>query len=188
MYVRPYVLYSLASVVLMAIVGAMAAFRILLVKPIFDNVLSPDAPPGLVLLFRIPHTDHVINLQWLLPSHFHNAWTVVAVALVGSAFLKSVCDYFGTYLVNRAGFGMITDLRNDLYNAVLRRSVAFFQKHTTGTLLSTLINDIEKVQFAMSSVMSDFLQQFFTLLFTVGRGGHCGRQDWRGCCCCLCRW
>jgi ATP-binding cassette, subfamily B, bacterial MsbA len=137
------------------------------VKPIFDNVLSPDAPPGLVLVFRIPHTDHVVNLQWLLPSYFHNAWTVVAVALVGSALLKSVCDYCGTYLVNRAGFGMITDLRNDLYNAVLRRSVAFFQKHTTGTLLSTLINDIEKVQFAMSTVLSDFLQQFFTLVFTT---------------------
>jgi subfamily B ATP-binding cassette protein MsbA len=167
LYVRPYALYSLASVVLMAVVGAMAAFRILLVKPIFDNVLSPDAPPGLVLLFRIPHTNTVINLQRLLPSHFHNAWTVVAVALVGSALLKSVCDYSGTYLVNRAGFGMITDLRNDLYNAVLRRSVAFFQKHTTGTLLSTLINDIEKVQFAMSSVLSDFLQQFFTLIFTA---------------------
>jgi ATP-binding cassette, subfamily B, bacterial MsbA len=167
LYVRPYALYSLASVVLMAVVGAMAAFRILLVKPIFDNVLSPDAPPGLVLLFPIPHTHYVMNLQWLLPSHFHNAWTVVAVALVGSALLKSVCDYFGTYLVNRAGFGMITDLRNDLYNAVLRRSVAFFQKHTTGTLLSTLINDIEKVQFAMSSVMSDFLQQLFTLIFTA---------------------
>jgi ATP-binding cassette, subfamily B, bacterial MsbA len=167
LYVRPYVLYSLASVVLMAIVGAMAAFRILLVKPIFDNVLSPDAPPGLVLLFRIPHTNYIINLQRFIPSYFHNAWVVVAVALVGSAFLKSVCDYFGTYLVNRAGFGMITDLRNDLYNAVLRRSVAFFQKHTTGTLLSTLINDIEKVQFAMSSVMSDFLQQFFTLVFTA---------------------
>jgi ATP-binding cassette, subfamily B, bacterial MsbA len=178
LYVRPYALYSLASVVLMAIVGAMAAFRILLVKPIFDNVLSPDAPPGLVLLFPIPHTSHVINLQWLLPSHFHNAWTVVAVALVGSALLKSVCDYFGTYLVNRAGFGMITDLRNDLYNAVLRRSVAFFQKHTTGTLLSTLINDIEKVQFAMSSVMSDFLQQFFTLIFTAVAVVIVGKLAW----------
>ncbi len=139
----------------------------LLVKPIFDNVLSPDAPPGLVLIYRIPHTDHIINLQRSIPSYFHNAWTVVAVALVGSALLKSVCDYSGTYLVNRAGFGMITDLRNDLYDAVLRRSVAFFQKHTTGTLLSTLINDIEKVQFAMSSVLSDFLQQLFTLLFTA---------------------
>ena len=167
LYARPYVLYSLASVVLMAVVGAMAAFRILLVKPIFDNVLDPEAPPGLVLVFRVPHTDYVINLQQFLPSYFHNAWTVVAVALVGSALLKSVCDYCGTYLVNRAGFGMITDLRNDLYNAILRRSVAFFQKHTTGTLLSTLINDIEKVQFAMSTVLSDFLQQLFTLIFTA---------------------
>ena len=43
LYVRPYALYSLASVVLMAVVGAMAAFRVLLVKPIFDNVLSPEA-------------------------------------------------------------------------------------------------------------------------------------------------
>ncbi len=54
---------------------------------------------------------------------------------------------------------MITDLRNDLYDAVLRRSMAFFQKHTTGTLLSTLINDIEQVQMAMSSVLGEFLQQ-----------------------------
>ncbi len=58
-------------------------------------------------------------------------------------------------------YGMITDLRNDLYDAVLRRSVAFFQKHTTGTLLSTMINDIERVQFAMSSVLGEFLQQIF---------------------------
>src|SRR5580698_3170550 len=151
----------------MAVVGAMAAFRILLVKPIFDNVLRPDAPPGMVLVFQIPHTNYFINLQFLVPSHLHNAWNVVAYALVVSALLKSVCDYAGTYLINYAGFGMITDLRNDLYNAVLRRSVAFFQKHTTGSLLSTLINDIERVQFAMSSVMSDFLQQFFTLVFTA---------------------
>ncbi len=166
-YIRPYAFYSLISVVLMAIVGAMAAFRILLVRPIFDNVLSPDAPPGPVLVFQIPHTHVVVNLQHMIPSYFHNAWTVVAVALVGSALVKSICDYAGTYLVNRAGFGMITDLRNDLYDAVLRRSVAFFQKNSTGTLLSTLINDVERVQTAMSSVLGDFLQQLFTLIFTA---------------------
>jgi subfamily B ATP-binding cassette protein MsbA len=167
LYVRPYALYSLLSVVLMAVVGAMAAFRILLVKPIFDNVLKPDALSHDVLVFHLPHMKQVLNLHFLVPSHFHNAWSVVAYALVVSALLKSVCDYLGTYLVNYAGYGMITDLRNDLYNAVLRRSVAFFQKHTTGTLLSTLINDIERVQFAMSTVLSDFLQQLFTLIFTA---------------------
>jgi subfamily B ATP-binding cassette protein MsbA len=168
LYVRPYALYSLASMALMAIVGAMAAFRILLVKPIFDNVLRPDAVTHDVLVFHLPYVGRELNLHFLVPHYFQNAWTVVAYALVISALLKSVCDYAGTYLVNYAGFGMITDLRNDLYNAVLRRSVAFFQKHTTGTLLSTLINDIERVQFAMSSVLGDFLQQLFTLLFTIG--------------------
>ena len=62
---------------------------------------------------------------------------------------------------------MITDLRDDLYNAILRSSAAFFTKHTTGTLLSTIVNDIEKVQFAMSSVLAEFLQQFFTFVFTA---------------------
>jgi len=166
-YLRPYLLFSLLSVVLMAVVGALAAFRILLVKPIFDNVLSPDTAPDRVLVYDVPRTHWHIDLQYFIPHHFHNAWTVVAFALVISAVIKGVCDYVGTYLVNYAGFGMITDLRNDLYNAVLRRSVSFFQKHSTGSLLSTLINDIERVQVAMSSVLSEFLQQIFTFIFMV---------------------
>src|SRR4029077_14453965 len=96
-----------------------------------------------------------------VPSYSHNAWNIVAFALVASTVLKGILDYAGTYLVNHAGFGMITNLRNALYNSVLRRSVAFFEKHTTGTLISTIINDIERVQFAMSSVLAEFLQQLF---------------------------
>jgi subfamily B ATP-binding cassette protein MsbA len=167
-YMRPYVLFWAFSVVLMAIVGALAAFRILLIKPILDNVLSAASAPDKVLNFVIPHSHVHINLQVLLPRHFHNAWTVVAVALVASAIIKNLCDYFGTLLANKAGFGMITDLRNDLYDSLLKRSTAFFQRHTSGTLISTLINDVERVQSAMATVMSDFLQQLFTLIFMIG--------------------
>jgi subfamily B ATP-binding cassette protein MsbA len=166
-YARPYALYSLASVVLMAIVGAMAGLRVMLIKPIIDNVLSPKTSPDQVLVFTIPHTHRVLNLQFIIPHHFHNAWTVVAVALVGSAIIKSICDYLGTLLANTAGFGMITDLRNDFYDSILRRSIAFFQRHTSGTLISTLINDVERVQTAMATILSDFLQQFFTLVVMI---------------------
>lgn len=167
-YMRPYTGHVVVSVVLMAIVGAMAAFRVLLIKPILDNVLSAKASPDQVLVFPLAGGRHTINLQAWLPHYFHNAWTVVAVALVGSALVKSICDYLGTLLTNKAGFGMITDLRNDLYDTLLRRSTAFFQRHSTGMLVSTLINDIERVQSAMSTVLSDFLQQVFTLLFMIG--------------------
>src|SRR5271154_14546 len=166
-YLRPYVLYSLGSVVLLAVMAAMGTLRVFLIKPIFDKVLNPSAPSTDLLVFPIAHTKYVLNLHFLVPSHFHNAWTVIAYALVLSAVVKSICDYSGTYLVNHAGFGMITDLRNDLYNAVLRRSVGFFQKHTTGALLSILINDIERVQTAMSTVLGEFLQQTFTLVFMI---------------------
>ena len=166
-YARPYALYSLLSVVLMAVVGAMAALRLFLIKPIFEQVLRPESQSANFLLLRVPGMNRQIDLHFLVPSHFHNAWTVVAYALVASAIVKSICDYAGTYLINYAGFGMITDLRNDLYDAILRRSIAFFQRHSTGTLLSTLINDVERVQVAMSTVLADFLQQFFSLVFIV---------------------
>ncbi len=166
-YVLPYLLQLVPGVLLLAGVGFLEAFRLVLVKPILDRVLNPSSGSENIQLFTIPRTNHVVYLQQFVPSHLHNAWTIVAYALVASTVLKGIFDYGGTYLVNHAGFGMITDLRNDLYDSVLRRSAAFFQKHTTGTLISTIINDIERVQYAMSSVLAEFLQQIFTFLFTA---------------------
>jgi ATP-binding cassette, subfamily B, bacterial MsbA len=163
-YALPYWWQILSSVLLMAAVGGLDAFKYLLVRPVFDRVLNPATGSQNIQLFVIPGTHHPIYLQRFVPPHFTNAWTIVAFALVASTILKGICDYSGTYLVNHAGFGMITDLRDDLYTALLRRSAAFFSKHTTGTLLSTIINDIERVQYAMSTVLSELLQQFFTFV------------------------
>ncbi len=175
-YVRPYWFVLLASVISMALVGLFDAFRLLLIGPIFDRVLNPSAYGRSLPLIRIPLTQHTIQLGTFVPEHFHNVWTIVAFALVVSTVLKGIFDYVGTYLVNYSGYGMITDLRNDLYSATLRRSVAFFQQYATGTLLSAIINDVEKVQYAMSSVLSEFLQQLFTFIFTalvvIGLGGR----------------
>jgi subfamily B ATP-binding cassette protein MsbA len=175
-YVFPFLWQLLPGVLLLAGVGFLEAFRLVLLKPVLDRVLVPSSGSENIVLFTIPRTGHPIYLQWFVPSHFHNAWTIVAYALVASTFLKGIFDYCGTYLVNHAGFGTITSLRNDLYNSVLRRSSAFFQKHATGTLISTIINDIERVQYAMSSVLAEFLQQLFSFIFiaaavvVLGRG------------------
>ena len=167
-YVLPFLLQLVPGIALLAAVGFLEAFRLMLLKPVLERVLNPASGSENILLFTIPKIDRPIYLQSFVPAHFHNAWTIVAFALVASTVTKGICDYCGTYLVNHAGFGMITNLRNDLYDSVLHRSAAFFQKHATGTLISTIINDIERVQFAMSSVLSEFLQQFFTFVFTAG--------------------
>jgi len=174
-YGLPYTLEWMPGVLLLAVTGVLDNFRVLLFQPIFDQVLRPDAPEGPIVL-GVASTRWHFDLRILVPHFMHNAWTVVAFALVVSTIVKGLCDYTGTYLVNYAGFGMITDLRNHLYEATLRRSSSFFHKHPTGTILSTLINDVDRVQVGVSSVIGDFLQQFFTfvvgLALVVKMGGH----------------
>jgi subfamily B ATP-binding cassette protein MsbA len=174
-YGLPYALHLLPGVLLLAAVGLLDNFRTLLFQPILNNVLDPKAPDGPITLGLSNHQWH-FDLRIVVPHFMHNAWTVVAFALIASTIVKGLCDYLGTYLVNYAGFGMITDLRNSLYEATLRRSSSFFHKHPTGTILSTLINDVDKVQTAVSSVIGDFLQQFFTFLagvvLVIYLGGH----------------
>src|SRR6185312_12772419 len=168
-YLRPYLPHFIGSVLLMAVVGAMESFRILLMGPIIDRVLNPKSPGrSLTLLPNLPGTHHVVYLQDFVPQHFRNPLTVVAVALVGTALIKGVCDYIGTYLVNHAGFGLITDLRNRLYDTILHRSTTFFSRHSTGMLVSTVVNDVEKVQVTLTIALAEFLQQLFTLIFLVG--------------------
>ena len=173
----PYTLYWVPGVMLLAMVGALDTFRVLLLQPIFDQVLRPDAPDGPIILGLRQSRWH-FDLRVFVPSflHIHNAWDVVAFSLVMATLGKGICDYAGTYLVNYAGFGTITDLRNRLYEATLRRSSSFFHRHATGTILSTLINDVDRVQNALSSVIGEFLQQFFTFLvgiiFVVRLGGY----------------
>jgi len=174
-YGLPYGLQVLPGVLLLAMVGLLDNFRTLLFQPIFDKVLKPEAPEGPITL-GMASTPWHFDLRLVVPHFMHNAWTVVAFALVVATIVKGLCDYLGTYLVNYAGFGMITDLRNHLYEATLRRSSSFFHKHPTGTILSTLINDVDRVQTAVSSVIGEFLQQFFTFLFglalVIRLGGH----------------
>ncbi|HEV2214973.1 MAG TPA: ABC transporter ATP-binding protein, partial [Terracidiphilus sp.] len=167
-YGLPYTAQWLAGVILLAAMGVLDTFRVLLLQPIFDKVLNPSAPEGPILLGDTTSHWH-FDLRSIIPHflHMHNAWTVVAFTLVLSTVAKGICDYVGTYLVNYAGFGSITDMRNHLYEVTLRRSSSFFHIHTTGTILSTLINDVERVQLAFSSVISQFLQQFFTFAVAV---------------------
>jgi len=177
-YGLPYTLEWLPGVTLLAIVGMLEALRIVLFVPILGVVLNPHNQTNELKLFPSAPAGWQFDIHSYVPHQLHNAWGVVAFALIASTAIKGLADYLGTYLVNYAGFGMITDLRNNLYETTMRSSSSFFHKYPTGTILSTLINDVDRVQNAVSSVLGEFLQQFFTFLFTVAAvimlGGRLG--------------
>src|SRR5678816_1825051 len=91
-YVLPYWWQVLASVLLMALVGLLDAFRVLLIGPIFDRVLSPTPHGTQIKLFTWPGTHEAITLDRFVPAQFQNDWTVVAFALVAATVLKGIFD------------------------------------------------------------------------------------------------
>ncbi|MFN0170529.1 MAG: ABC transporter ATP-binding protein [Bryobacteraceae bacterium] len=166
----------LGSVVLMAIVGAAHGLMALLLAPIFDQVLSPAAPDTPVLLFRVPIADTPVYLNQLMPARIHDVWTMVALGILAVFGLKGVCDYFGNYLVNYVGLAAVADLRNQVFAKVIRQGSQFFESHATGRLMSSIMNDIEKIQVAVSHILADLLRQVFIVLGLLFVVMH---RDWR---------
>ena len=157
---RPYWPMLAGSVVLMACVGAAHAMMAFLIGPVFDRVLDPASAEKPVALFTIPLNHHVVYLGDLIPAGLglHNVWTMVAVAIVAVFLVKGICDYFGAYLVNYVGVSAVTDLRNRVFEKVIRQGSQFFEATSTGKLMSSIMNDIEKIQVATSHILADLLR------------------------------
>jgi subfamily B ATP-binding cassette protein MsbA len=169
-YARRYWVHLLGSVLLMAIAGAAQGTLALLVRPIFDRVLTAEPSQGMTPLLAKPVLGHQFYLEQFVPLHGRTVWTMVAFALVAAFLIKGICDYAGNYLISYAGFSSVTDLRNAVFQKVLRQGAEFFEAHSTGQLMSSIMNDIDKVQLATSQMLADFFRQLFAaigLLFVL---------------------
>ncbi len=160
-YVRPYWHRLSLSVLLMATVGACHGLVALLIAPVFDRVLDPQSAEAPVVLYKAPVLGIEIFLDDLVPAMIHNVWTMVAFGIIVVFLVKGLCDFFGNYMVNFVGLAGVRALRSDVYGVVLNQSPAFFQKQHTGKLMSSLVNDIEKIQVALSHILADLLRQTF---------------------------
>ncbi|HEX5431989.1 MAG TPA: ABC transporter ATP-binding protein, partial [Bryobacteraceae bacterium] len=175
-YSRRYTLHLLASVVLMAFVGASSALMVRLIGPVFDRVLNPRSADAPVLLFTIPVWNHNVYLDTFMPPSIHNVWTMVAVGILVVFAAKGLCDYAGNYLVNYVGLSAVTDLRQDVFDRVVHQDAHFFEANSTARVMSSIMNDLEKIQVATSQILADWLRQSFT---AIGLLVVILQTDWR---------
>jgi len=160
-YARRYTPVLALAVLLMMISGAGRAMLPVLLKPVFDRVLEPSSPEARVALPVPEWAGFDLYLDQLIPFPIHNVWTLVAVAILLVFFVKGIADYFGNYLINYAGLGAVTDLRQKTFDKVIREEHAFFNSLSTGRLMSSILSDIEKIQIAVSQMLADWFRQIF---------------------------
>lgn len=163
-YARPYAGALFASVLLMAIVGASQGILVKILPVVFDRVLQPGTPDGPVVLFYIPWLDKRLLLDSFVPGGIHNIWTMVAFGILLCVLAKGVCEYFGNYLINMVGLSTVMDLRQDVFDHVMRQDAHFFENQSTGRIMSSIMNDADKIQTAVSTMLADWLSRVFTLI------------------------
>jgi len=134
-YTKPYRGRLMLSWLATAGYAAAGALLVSQVKPIFDKVLIQAVDVGRISL----------------------------IVLVLYAF-KGICSYFSSTLVAAVGQRAVTDLRNALYQHVLRQSFTFLSRNTTGSLMSHITTDVEKIQNAVSEMAGDLLKEGLTMV------------------------
>ena len=166
-YVRPYWLVFLFAVIAMFLGALFETATMALLVPIFNQFL-PIAGAKSKTLF---------DLSSLIPrDDWFRAWMVISGLLVGFTALKGIAEYFSSYLMARIGQSAVFELRNELYDHLLRQSSTFFEKHRTNFLVSRLVISCSAIELAVSSNLRDVLRESFMLVFFVSAAAY---FNWR---------
>lgn len=67
---------------------------------------------------------------------------VLPLALLGVATLKAVFGYGVGYLMAYVGNRVVADIRQELFQRIMRLSVGYHDTNTSGRLVSRVVNDV----------------------------------------------
>jgi subfamily B ATP-binding cassette protein MsbA len=165
-YARPYRVRLFFGVLALGLLGMTEGVIALMITPMIDRILNPSSDDPLLPLVKLPG-NHVIYLNSFLPASIHWGWSVFSIALVVIFVLKAVAEYLGIVEIQYAGQAAITDLRNEVYEKLVRQPIDFLQKQPTGRLISAVINDVERARITLSESLALSFRYVFTLFFLL---------------------
>ena len=101
------------------------------------------------------------------PSERLKSLLLFVLLTLAAWFVKCVFGYGRTYLSQRFAQGLMQDLRQRLFDHLMRQSLTFHRSRETGDLLSRVSNDVVVLQRALSNDLLEAARAPFTILIAV---------------------
>jgi ATP-binding cassette, subfamily B, bacterial MsbA len=136
-YLRPYIPPLRWAVACMAVAALMTGALAWLMEPVLDDVLGDK------------RTDLI--------------WPVASAVFVTFA-LRGAASYGQVVLTNRIGQAVVADIQRDLFTRLLTLDLAFFHAHPTGTLMSSVTNDVSVMRTAVTDTLIGIGKSSLTLV------------------------
>lgn len=158
-YLKPHLPIFFLALLAMVFVAVFETAIGGLLVPIFDQFLVKSDS----------QTATLFNLQKYIPKDdWFRAWIMISVLLLSFTILKGIAEYFSSYLMAKIGQSAVLELRNELYDHLLKQPASFFEKHRTNFLVSRLVTSCAAIEHAVSGNLRDVLRESVLLGFFLG--------------------
>jgi ATP-binding cassette, subfamily B, bacterial MsbA len=119
---------------------------------------------------------------WLFPdtglSSLEFARIAVPVAAVSLAFTRAMGFFVGTYFLNHVARNLVHDLRCELFNKMLFAPSSYYDKETSGVLISKITFNVEQVTGAATKALKIIVREGLTV---IGLVSYMLYLNWRLC-------
>jgi ABC-type multidrug transport system fused ATPase/permease subunit len=157
--VRPYRLALSVVLVAMLVQTAATLAAPWPLKVIIDSVV--DNRP-------LPHwLSHLLG-PLLASGGLMRIATLAAAALVVIAVIGAIASYIQNYYTESVGQWIAHDLRMRTYHHLQRLSLSYYDTHQTGSMLSTITDDVDTIQQFASSSTLGIAVDLLTIICMVG--------------------
>jgi subfamily B ATP-binding cassette protein MsbA len=88
--------------------------------------------------------------------------------LVGIFFVRGVSGFINTYCLKWVGRRVVADLRQEMFEHLLRSPTRYFDNHGSGQILAKLTYNVENVANASTSAITTLVRDGFTVIGLLG--------------------
>ncbi len=93
---------------------------------------------------------------------------ILPALLIGIYVLKAIGRYLQTVFTTYIGMNIVSRLREDLLNKMVHMDMQFLYINRSGELISRITSDITRVQYFVSKMLPELIQESLTVIALVG--------------------
>jgi subfamily B ATP-binding cassette protein MsbA len=165
---------SLSDLVIELILPYRTWLLVILIAMLVETAMGLAAPwPLKIIIDNVIRNEQLPNwLSWmntLLPGEHAMALAgAAALALVVFTAIGGLAGYIDNYFTESVGQYIANDLRRRIYHHLQHLSLAYYDTHQVGKLLSTITADVNMIQDFVSTTLLSILVDALTILGMFG--------------------
>ena len=157
-YIKPYKVRFIVGLLLGFAYGGVSSLLPLAISRVTSTIFQGAAPNPMALRSNFGVLDKGPKI---------NSIVLICLAIPVIMAVRSLCSYGNTYCMQWVSNKVVTDIRGQLFNKMVRLSMDFFNKMRSGLLISRITNETRVVQMALTAVSSDIFKQPVTIIGAI---------------------